>query len=100
MVGLHNLPPHPGDPFATAGCAFLQLFLWPIIDTYLAAVAARFGIGQDFFINLILTLCGYIPGRFISTIALNLHSLTPDQGHVHNFYIQVPFEHLGKDAPF
>ncbi|PIL24193.1 transporter [Ganoderma sinense ZZ0214-1] len=34
------------------------------------AVAARFGIGTDFGINLVLTICGYIPG------------------HVHNFYIQ------------
>ncbi|OCH85317.1 hypothetical protein OBBRIDRAFT_785041 [Obba rivulosa] len=34
------------------------------------AVAARFGIGADFFLNLLLTVCGYIPG------------------HVHNFYIQ------------
>jgi len=34
------------------------------------AVAARFGIGKDLFINIILTLCGYIPG------------------HAHNFYIQ------------
>ncbi|EJT49956.1 hypothetical protein A1Q1_00969 [Trichosporon asahii var. asahii CBS 2479] len=34
------------------------------------AVAVRFGIGRDFFINIILTLCGYIPG------------------HGHNFYIQ------------
>ncbi|KAG9051190.1 hypothetical protein FS837_011305 [Tulasnella sp. UAMH 9824] len=34
------------------------------------AVAARFGFGKDFFINLILTLCGYFPG------------------HGHNFYIQ------------
>ncbi|KZT61529.1 hypothetical protein CALCODRAFT_427691 [Calocera cornea HHB12733] len=34
------------------------------------AVAARFGIGTDFFLNLFLTICGYIPG------------------HVHNFYIQ------------
>jgi len=34
------------------------------------AVAARFGIGRDFFLNLFLTVCGYIPG------------------HVHNFYIQ------------
>ncbi|GMK55637.1 hypothetical protein CspeluHIS016_0206930 [Cutaneotrichosporon spelunceum] len=34
------------------------------------AVALRFGIGRDFFINCILTLCGYIPG------------------HGHNFYIQ------------
>ncbi|KAH9966673.1 hypothetical protein BC827DRAFT_1124496 [Russula dissimulans] len=34
------------------------------------AVAARFGIGGDFWLNLFLTLAGYIPG------------------HVHNFYIQ------------
>lgn len=34
------------------------------------AVAARFGIGKDFWINLPLTIAGYIPG------------------HVHNFYIQ------------
>ncbi|KAG1853740.1 hypothetical protein DFJ58DRAFT_789383 [Suillus subalutaceus] len=30
----------------------------------------RFGIGKDFWLNLLLTICGYIPG------------------HVHNFYIQ------------
>jgi len=34
------------------------------------AVAARFGIGTDFWLNLLLTICGYIPG------------------HAHNFYIQ------------
>ncbi|KAL0581742.1 hypothetical protein V5O48_000324 [Marasmius crinis-equi] len=34
------------------------------------AVAARFGFGKDFWINLLLTICGYIPG------------------HGHNFYIQ------------
>ncbi|KAF9264682.1 hypothetical protein L218DRAFT_957892 [Marasmius fiardii PR-910] len=34
------------------------------------AVAARFGIGSDFWINIVLTICGYIPG------------------HGHNFYIQ------------
>jgi len=34
------------------------------------AVAARFGIGKDFWINLVMTVCGYIPG------------------HAHNFYIQ------------
>jgi len=34
------------------------------------AVAARFGIGVDFWLNLLLTICGYIPGHF------------------HNFYIQ------------
>lgn len=34
------------------------------------AVAARFGIGGDFWLNLLLTICGYFPG------------------HGHNFYIQ------------
>lgn len=34
------------------------------------AVAARFGIGKDFFINVVLTICGYFPG------------------HGHNFFIQ------------
>ncbi|KIM20474.1 hypothetical protein M408DRAFT_333963 [Serendipita vermifera MAFF 305830] len=34
------------------------------------AVAARFGLGSDFWLNLLLTICGYIPG------------------HGHNFYIQ------------
>jgi len=34
------------------------------------AVAARFGFGSDFWLNLLLTICGYIPG------------------HGHNFYIQ------------
>ncbi|THH27505.1 hypothetical protein EUX98_g6698 [Antrodiella citrinella] len=34
------------------------------------AVAARFGLGLDFWLNLFLTIAGYIPG------------------HVHNFYIQ------------
>jgi len=34
------------------------------------AVAARFGVAKDFWINLLLTICGYIPG------------------HGHNFYIQ------------
>ncbi|KAF8681202.1 Proteolipid membrane potential modulator [Rhizoctonia solani] len=34
------------------------------------AVAARFGIGKDFWINVLLTICGYVPGQ------------------IHNFYIQ------------
>ncbi|KAH7107791.1 hypothetical protein BKA62DRAFT_684458 [Auriculariales sp. MPI-PUGE-AT-0066] len=34
------------------------------------AVAARFGLGSDFWLNLLLTILGYIPG------------------HAHNFYIQ------------
>jgi len=32
-----------------------------LIDLF-PAVAARFGIGGDFWLNLVLTLCGYIPG--------------------------------------
>lgn len=28
------------------------------------AVAARFGIGVDFWLNLLLTICGYIPGTY------------------------------------
>lgn len=30
-----------------------------------AAVAARFGIGKDFWLNLLLTICGYIPGVYL-----------------------------------
>jgi uncharacterized membrane protein YqaE (UPF0057 family) len=48
-----------------------MFFIW-VIGTLLPplAVAARFGIGRDFWINLPLTIAGYIPG------------------HVHNFYVQ------------
>ena len=28
-----------------------------------SAVAARFGFGGDFWLNLLLTICGYIPGK-------------------------------------
>ncbi|KAI5474204.1 hypothetical protein MNV49_003969, partial [Pseudohyphozyma bogoriensis] len=28
------------------------------------AILIRFGIGKDFFINIICTLCGYFPGHF------------------------------------
>ena len=31
------------------------------------AVAARFGIGKDFWLNLLLTICGYIPGKVSRT---------------------------------
>ncbi len=34
----------------------------PLIISNLPAVAARFGIGKDFWLNLLLTICGYIPG--------------------------------------
>lgn len=58
-----NLTPKRSHGFAVL--LFIMGTLFPPL-----AVAARFGIGADFFINLILTICGYIPG------------------HVHNFYIQ------------
>ncbi|RSH91877.1 hypothetical protein EHS25_009247 [Saitozyma podzolica] len=47
----------------------LVLFLLGLLLPPLA-VAARFGIGKDFFINVILCICGYFPCHF------------------HNFYIQ------------
>ncbi|THU91157.1 hypothetical protein K435DRAFT_830005 [Dendrothele bispora CBS 962.96] len=50
------------------GYAFLLFILGTLFPPL--AVAARFGIGTDFWINLLLTICGYIPG------------------HGHNFYIQ------------
>jgi uncharacterized membrane protein YqaE (UPF0057 family) len=47
------------------GVVFICGFFLPPL-----AVAARFGIGKDFFINVICTICGYFPG------------------HGHNFFIQ------------
>ncbi|KAF8902139.1 hypothetical protein CPB84DRAFT_1679199 [Gymnopilus junonius] len=45
------------------------------------AVAARFGLGKDFWLNLLLTICGYIPGMS-SAYLLNIrnnknHARTP-----------------------
>lgn len=34
-------------------------------DAETVAVAARFGIGGDFWLNLLLTICGYIPGTML-----------------------------------
>jgi len=50
------------------GYAFLLFIMGALFPPL--AVAARFGVGKDFWLNLILTISGYIPG------------------HVHNFYIQ------------
>jgi len=55
-------------PKAHHGYAVLLFVLGTLLPPL--AVAARFGIGTDFWLNTILTICGYIPG------------------HVHNFYIQ------------
>lgn len=63
----HRVPPNrtPKKHHGFTGLIILFGFLFPPL-----AVAARFGIGKDFFINLILTICGYFPG------------------HGHNFFIQ------------
>lgn len=41
------------------------------------AVAARFGIGKDFWINILLTICGYIPGQLLFSILLRILMLHP-----------------------
>uniref|UniRef100_A0A0W0F961 Uncharacterized protein n=1 Tax=Moniliophthora roreri TaxID=221103 RepID=A0A0W0F961_MONRR len=58
----------PEKPRRHHGYAFFLFILGTLFPP--VAVAARFGIGTDFWINLLLTICGYIPG------------------HGHNFYIQ------------
>ncbi|KIS68566.1 uncharacterized protein UMAG_03139 [Mycosarcoma maydis] len=51
--------------YGFTGFIVLLGFLFPPL-----AVAIRFGIGKDFFINVLLTICGIIPG------------------HIHNWFIQ------------
>ncbi|TKY84763.1 hypothetical protein EX895_005843 [Sporisorium graminicola] len=51
--------------YGFTGFIVLCGFLFPPL-----AVAVRFGIGKDFFINVLLTICGIIPG------------------HIHNWFIQ------------
>ena len=96
MVGLYDLSFYPWNPPPTAGYISLQLFFRPITDGNFTAVAARFGIGKDFWVNVVLTLCGYVPGRLIFTDTLNPHPLRPGQGHGHNFYIQVLLKYSRK----
>jgi len=43
------------------------------------AVAARFGIGKDFWLNLLLTICGYIPGTVALPLSLRSRSLCPSR---------------------
>lgn len=38
------------------------------------AIAVRFGIGIDFFINVILTICGYFPGHFHNFYCQNIRN--------------------------
>ena len=88
-MGLYDLPLYPRNPSTPTRCVPLQLLIRHIPDPHLAAVAARFGIGRDFWVNLVLTLCGYIPGELAFANASNTHPLKLEQGHGHNFYIQV-----------
>lgn len=58
------------------------------LTNHFPAVAARFGIGRDFWLNLFLTLAGYIPGLSYFS-PYHLHPLTySPPGHCHNFYLQ------------
>src|ERR1700744_2887714 len=61
-----------GTLFPPLGPSFPLAFISALeVDSFFpTAVAARFGIGSDFWLNLLLTICGYFPG------------------HGHNFYIQ------------
>ena len=72
MVGLYNLALYPRNPVATAGYVPFRRLIRPSTDARLAAVAARFGIGRDFWTNLVLTLCGYIPGKLIFVCRIEL----------------------------
>lgn len=44
------------------------------------AVFIRFGIGTDFFINVLLTVAGYIPGHVSMGMALTKWDLTLSSG--------------------
>ena len=44
------------------------------------AVFIRFGIGTDFFINVLLTVAGYIPGHVSKDMALTKWDLTLSPG--------------------
>lgn len=58
-----------------------SLSLYPLtriqyLPNLLTAVAARFGIGKDFWLNLLLTICGYIPGKSFSYSSFCVINLT------------------------
>ena len=61
------------------GTIFIFSILLPPI-----AVLLRFGVCKDLFINIILTLCGYIPGH-VRVHARLVRVLTPQ---IHNFFLQ------------
>jgi uncharacterized membrane protein YqaE (UPF0057 family) len=64
------LPPFGESPWWRVACDVrLVLTLNP-------AVAARFGVGKDFWINVLLTICGYVPGEH-SLVATRRSTLIP-----------------------
>lgn len=62
---LFSLLVHPRHPLSPAryasSCLPSPLRISDRLSSLLA-VAARFGFGSDFWLNLLLTICGYIPG--------------------------------------
>ncbi|KAJ7449813.1 hypothetical protein FB451DRAFT_1286634 [Mycena latifolia] len=64
---------------------FILGTLFPPLGSYtfsaasITSVAARFGIGSDFWLNLLLTICGYIPG---------MRSITFFLGNTPNDHVQ------------
>lgn len=58
-----------GTLFPPLGEYDFQWVLEPIeTESIIVAVAARFGVGSDFWLNLLLTICGYIPGEITSVV--------------------------------
>lgn len=75
----HRSPAHSLSAFAYPSSAFVRLrhLLQPKTHHFFyvlvwlcgwiappVAVLIRFGIGRDFFINILCTICGYFPGHF------------------------------------
>ncbi|KAF8607900.1 hypothetical protein BDV93DRAFT_282965 [Ceratobasidium sp. AG-I] len=73
----------PKRHHAYTGFIFVIGFLLPPF-----AVAARFGVGKDFWINVLLTVCGYVPGQihnfYIQTVRNNKNSKRTPQWAVRN----------------
>lgn len=59
---------HPRHLVSPAGYTCLILAALTSSNHSSTAVAARFGIGLDFWLNLLLTICGYIPGTYPSIV--------------------------------
>jgi uncharacterized membrane protein YqaE (UPF0057 family) len=65
-----------GTLFPPLGLSSQLIFPLPLLISRPSAVAARFGIGGDFWLNLLLTLAGYIPG------SLSARPVSSDSHHM------------------